>query len=79
MINERIGREEYEASRKFKVGDIVKWKDRMGRDIKGRVERVNIKSVKLERTHVKRDGRWEKADGYQGWSVSPSFLSFEED
>lgn len=66
-IRTRLANESYERACKFRVGQVVQFRDKQGKTRLIKVERINVKSV---------SGK--EVGGYMNWRVHPSLISVAE-
>lgn len=62
LIRHKQSVRQFEAGKKFTLGQRVKWQSKHGMEICGRVQKINVKSIKVV------------ADNAMVWNVSPSLL-----
>jgi len=68
VLRQRQTTEAYEKARKFSIGQMVNFKDKWGRPVTMRVERINVKTVSGYSIDPVTERR-------TNWRVAPSFLS----
>lgn len=68
VLRQRSAQEAFDQGRQFRIGQMVKFKDRYGRPVTMQIERINTKTI----SGIARDAVTGRKTN---WRVHPSFLS----
>jgi 23S rRNA-/tRNA-specific pseudouridylate synthase len=71
VLRQRYAQQSWEKARNFSVGQMVQFKDKYGRPVTMRVERINTKTVSGVATNPETGRK-------TNWRVAPSYLSAVE-